>query len=62
MSLGNPAIPNYGRRIVTDTMKAPEGGPCPPLKAVSEAEYPDSLLVQEAAADYDSEEKDEVTK
>lgn len=46
---------------MTDTSAVPEGGPCPPLKEPSEAEQVDNTLVNETAANYNVEEKDEET-
>jgi len=38
--------------------ETPEGGPCPPV----EGDDQDNALANETAADYDAEEKDEVTE
>lgn len=37
-------------------MDTPEGGPCPPLKDVSNDEYADTQLANETDANYDAEE------
>lgn len=44
---------------MTQNNETPEGGPCPPLKDVTEDEQPDTVLSNETEADYDAEEKDE---